>query len=71
MVLKSGTNDFHGGIWEFNRNEAYNANNYFNNLAGQQRSKFRLNNFGGNIGGPLVDSACVQRLAQQNILLCE
>ena len=40
-------------MWEFNRNEAYNANNYFNNLAGGQRSKFRLNNFGGNIGGPL------------------
>ena len=53
MVLKSGSHDFHGGIWEFNRNEAYNANNYFNNLAGRARSKFRLNNFGGNIGGPL------------------
>lgn len=53
MVLKSGTHNFHGGIWEFNRNEAYNANNYFNNLAGRARSKFRLNNFGGNIGGPL------------------
>jgi hypothetical protein len=53
MVLKSGAHSFHGGVWEFNRNEAYNANNYFNNLAGRARSKFRLNNFGGNIGGPL------------------
>ena len=53
MVLNSGTHNFHGGLWEFNRNEAYNANNYFNNLAGQRRSKFRLNTFGGNIGGPL------------------
>ena len=53
MVLNSGTHDFHGGLWEFNRNEAYNANNYFNNLAGRPRSKFRLNVFGGNIGGPL------------------
>jgi hypothetical protein len=53
MVLKSGARSFHGGIWEFNRNEAYNANNYFNNLAGRARSTFRLNNFGGNIGGPL------------------
>ncbi len=53
MVLKSGTHDFHGGVWEFNRNEAYNANNYFSKLGGQRRSKFRLNNFGGNIGGPL------------------
>jgi hypothetical protein len=53
MVLNSGTHDFHGGLWEFNRNAAYNANNYFNNLAGRPRSKFNLNVFGGNIGGPL------------------
>ena len=53
MVIKSGTHDFHGGLWEFNRNEAYDANNYFTNLAGQPRPKFRLNIPGGNIGGPL------------------
>jgi Carboxypeptidase regulatory-like domain len=53
MVLNSGTHDFHGALWEFNRNADYNANNYFNNLAGRPRSKFNLNVFGGNIGGPL------------------
>lgn len=53
MVLRSGTSKFHGGLWEFNRNEAYAANNYFTNLAGLPRPKFRLNNFGGNFGGPL------------------
>ncbi len=53
MVLKSGTHDFHGGLWEFNRNEDYDANNYFTKAAGQQRPLFRLNTFGGNIGGPL------------------
>jgi hypothetical protein len=53
MVIKSGASSFHGGLWEFNRNADYNANNYFNNLAGQPRSKFDLNVFGGNIGGPL------------------
>jgi hypothetical protein len=53
MVLKSGTHDFHGGLWEFNRNEDYDANNYFSNLGGQARPEFRLNEFGGNIGGPL------------------
>src|SRR5260370_23490931 len=52
MVLKSGTHDFHGGVWEFNRNEAYNANNYFSKLGGQRRSKFPPNNFYGNIRGP-------------------
>lgn len=53
MVLKSGTHDFHGELWEFNRNEDYDANNYFTNLAGQARPKFRLNEPGGNIGGPV------------------
>jgi hypothetical protein len=53
MVLKSGTRDFHGELWEFNRNEDYDANNYFTNLAGQSRPEFRLNVFGGNFGGPL------------------
>jgi hypothetical protein len=53
MVLKSGTHDFHGSVWEFNRNEVYNANNYFTKSAGQDRSKFRLNEPGGAIGGPV------------------
>ncbi len=53
MVLKSGTHDFHGELYEFNRNEDYDANNYFTNQAGQRRPEFRLNEPGGNIGGPL------------------
>jgi Carboxypeptidase regulatory-like domain len=53
MVIKSGTKDFHGAVWEFNRNEDYDANNYFTNLAGQARPEFRLNEPGFNFGGPL------------------
>jgi hypothetical protein len=53
MVIKGGSHDFHGGVWYFNRNEDYDANNYFTNLAGQGRPEFRLNNPGGNIGGPV------------------
>jgi hypothetical protein len=53
MVIKSGTRDFHGSLWEFNRNEDYDANNYFTKLAGQGRPELRLNEPGGNIGGPL------------------
>jgi hypothetical protein len=53
MVIKSGTRDFHGAVWEFNRNEVYDANNYFTNLAGQARPEFRLNEPGFNFGGPL------------------
>ena len=39
--------------YEVNRNEDYDANNYFTKLAGQPRPEFRLNEPGGNIGGPL------------------
>jgi len=53
MVLKSGTKKFHGALWEFNRNEVYQANNYFLNQAGKPRPKFRLNIPGGNFGGHL------------------
>lgn len=53
MVIKSGQRRYHGELYEFNRNEAYDANNYFTNLAHQKRPEFRLNEPGGNIGGPL------------------
>ncbi len=53
MVLKSGTRNFHGEVYEFNRNTAYNANDYFNKRGGNPRPKFQLNEPGGNIGGPL------------------
>ncbi len=53
LVLKSGTHDFHGEVYEFNRNTDYDANDYFTKLAGQSRPTFDLNEPGGNIGGPL------------------
>jgi len=53
MVLKSGTHDFHGELYEFNRNTDYDANDYFTKKAGQPRPAFHLNEPGGNIGGPL------------------
>src|SRR5208283_473368 len=53
LVLKSGASKFHGELYEFNRNTDYNANDYFTNEAGKPRPEFDLNEFGGNIGGPL------------------
>jgi len=53
MVIKSGTRHFHGEVYEYNRNTAYNANDYFNKQAGRTRPVFLLNEPGGNIGGPL------------------
>jgi hypothetical protein len=55
MVLKSGTNKFHGSAWEINRNEAYDARNYFFPKSVQaSKQKLRWNIFGFNVGGPVI-----------------
>ena len=54
VVVKNGTKDFHGSLYEFNRNDAYNANSYFNKLQGLPRDAYKFNNFGGTIGGPVI-----------------
>ena len=53
MVTKSGTNDFHGGVFWQHRNDALNANTFFNNLAGTPKEIERENFFGGTFGGPV------------------
>jgi hypothetical protein len=53
MVTRSGTNDFHGGVFWQHRNDALNANTFFNNLAGTPKQIERENFFGGTIGGPV------------------
>jgi hypothetical protein len=54
LSLKSGTRNFHGSLWEFNRNTVYNANNYFNNQSNSPRQKLNYNIFGFNVGGPVM-----------------
>jgi hypothetical protein len=54
LGLKSGTRNFHGELWEFNRNTVYNANTYFNKQGNQPRQKLNYNIFGFNIGGPVM-----------------
>jgi len=53
MVVNSGTNNFHGGVYEYFRNEALNANNFFNNLRGTPRPADRQNQIGGTFSGPV------------------
>ena len=53
VVTKSGGNQFHGSAFEYLRNDALDAANYFDNVIGQ-KSKLRLNQFGGSVGGPIV-----------------
>ena len=52
VVTKSGGNKFHGSVFEFLRNDALDASNFFDNVVGQ-KSPLRLNQFGGSIGGPI------------------
>ena len=50
LVTKSGGNEFHGSIFEYLRNDALDARNFFD---GSNKSPLRLNQFGGSIGGPI------------------
>jgi hypothetical protein len=52
--IKSGTNQFHGDVWEFLRNSSLDANSYFNNLNGVPRGHFTQNQYGATIGGPII-----------------
>src|SRR5579863_3754121 len=53
FVSKRGGNAFHGGVWEYNRNQDYNSNYYFSNAQGLPRTKDQLNDFGYKVGGPI------------------
>ncbi len=53
-TIKSGTNNFHGALWEFFRNDKLDAANFFENAGGLSKGKFRQNQFGGSIGGPVI-----------------
>jgi hypothetical protein len=54
LQIKSGTNAMHGSGFEFLRNDAFDANNFFNNRAGREKPDFSQHQFGGTIGGPIV-----------------
>jgi hypothetical protein len=54
VVTKSGGNQFHGNLFEFFRNDALDANDFFLNETSQPRSVLRQNQFGGTLGGPVV-----------------
>lgn len=54
LVTKSGSNDWHGALFEANRNTATTANDFFNNRSGLARPKLIRNTFGGAIGGPII-----------------
>jgi hypothetical protein len=54
VVTKSGGNSFRGSVFEYLRNDAMDAPNYFDKLAGFDKSPLKQNQFGGSIGGPVI-----------------
>ena len=53
FVTKSGTNEYHGSVFEFLRNDKLDANTFFANKTGQPKAPYKQNQFGGSIGGPI------------------
>ena len=53
VVTKSGTNELHGSGFEFLRNDAFNANTFFNKVNGLPRDVLKRNQYGGTLGGPI------------------
>jgi len=54
LVIKSGTNKFHGSAYEFVRNSRLDSNQWFLNRAGQRLGTFQRNQYGFTLGGPVI-----------------
>src|SRR5579859_205148 len=65
VVTKSGTNNFHGSAFEFNRNTAYNANDFLSNSRNAPRGVLKRNQYGGTFGGPIKKNKLFFFLAYQ------
>ena len=53
-TIKSGTNEYHGNLFEYLRNKVLDANSWISNTNGQPRGHFTQNQFGGTFGGPVI-----------------
>ena len=54
VTIKNGTNQFHGTVYNYMRNEEFNANEWFNDELAQAKPRYRYQNPGGTIGGPVL-----------------
>jgi hypothetical protein len=53
LITKSGENEWHGDVWEFVRNDIFNANSFFRNSTGQSKPNLKQNQYGATLGGPI------------------
>jgi hypothetical protein len=53
-VTRSGSNEWHGSLFWFHRNDVFSANDFFNNTVGQETPKRLRHQFGGRVGGPII-----------------
>ena len=54
LITKSGSNDLHGNLFYYHRNDFFNANEWYNNASNEPRPKWLRHLFGGSLGGPIV-----------------
>ncbi len=54
LVTRGGTNQFHGTVFDYLRNEVFDANDWFANAGGRKRAPLRQNQFGGTFSGPVL-----------------
>jgi hypothetical protein len=79
MVMPSGTNTFHGKVFEYNRNSYLSANDWFNNHYGVKRPPLNRNDFGANLAGPVFKNKLfffgyyegrrLRRMTQRNVTI--
>src|SRR5262249_23808244 len=67
IVTKSGTNDFHGNLFEYLRNSYFDARNFFNPRLTQQQGPLKLNQFGGSLGGAIKKDKIFFFLSNENM----
>src|SRR5262249_27081456 len=69
IVTRSGSNDFHGSLFDYFRNEALDANNWYANQIGSPRAPYRQNDFGGTLGGPILKNRMFLFLSYEGLRL--
>ncbi len=65
VATRSGTTAYHGDVYEFVRNDIFNANDFFSNLAGRSKPPLRYNDYGFTVGGPIFIPKVYSKSASQ------